>query len=424
MVLHSSFALFSQKKQVFITSDVTNFWIAFDKIQATSDSNLQYTYLQDLYINKASPGLLSLMEVRRYTNKEFIDAIHNYPEFWKSIRKNTSDCNKLIPSIETDLNKLKKLYPWLKPAPVYFSIGAFRTNGTVHNGKVLIGCELALADSSTIIGELPEWRQPFYKEYEPKKNIALLCTHEYIHTQQKELVENLLSMCLYEGIAEFVSCKATGKKSNNPAIEYGKANEQKVRDQFIKDIFLPQNTYNWMWGQNRNELKIRDLGYYIGYEISERYYNLSKNKAKAIKELIELAYTNEKEVERIVDITNFLPLTLTKLNEEYEKQRPSVSSVMPFENGSQSVKPGITKITITFSEALNGFNSGIDFGPMGESACPKVSPERVWSTDKKSWTFEADLKPGKTYQILIPNTFRKENGINLKPYLIEFKTSE
>ncbi|HEY1039581.1 MAG TPA: hypothetical protein VGF30_09270, partial [Bacteroidia bacterium] len=80
--------------------------------------------------------------------------------------------------------------------------------------------------------------------------------------------------------------------------------------------------------------------------------------------------------------------------------------------------------TITFSEALNGFNSGIDFGPMGESACPKVSPERVWSTDKKSWTFEADLKPGKTYQILIPNTFRKENGINLKPYLIEFKTSE
>ncbi len=101
-------------------------------------------------------------------------------------------------------------------------------------------------------------------------------------------------------------------------------------------------------------MKIRDLGYYVGYEICERYYDLSKDKTKAIKELIELDYKNEKELERIVNATKLLPKTLKMLRQDYEKQRPGVVAVLPFKNGSQSVKSGLTKITVTFSEPLNG----------------------------------------------------------------------
>lgn len=99
-------------------------------------------------------------------------------------------------------------------------------------------------------------------------------------------------------------------------------------------------------------------------------------------------------------------------------------AIAPFENGSQLVKPGLTKITVTFSDSLNGHNTGIDFGPMGEDHCPKINANRSWSADAKSWTFEADLKPNKKYQVLISNNFRRNNGTRLKPYLIEFKTTE
>lgn len=410
--------------QKFVSTDIDNFWNAYDKIITEKDTTKQYSFLKELYIDKATPGLKSLIEVRNYTSKNFIDAINKYPKFWNSIRPNTLSVKEVYPEIEADIKKLKEAYPDLKPSTIYFSIGAFRTNGTIQNDRILIGSELSLADEKTFINELPEWRQPFYKEYEPRKNIALLCTHEYVHTQQKELVENLLSMCLYEGIAEFISCKVTGKKSSSPAIEFGKNNQEKVINQFIADLYIISNNYNWLWGENKNSLKIRDLGYYIGYEISERYYNTSKDKTKAIKTLVELDYHNEKEMEQIVDAAKLFPKSVKKLNQDYEKQRPTVLAISGFKNGSQKVKSGLTAITITFSEPLNGRNTGIDFGPLGEEFCPKISPERNWSSDNKSWTFKADLLPNKKYQILITNNFRKQNGIRLKPYLIEFQTTE
>ena len=410
-------------QQKFVTDDIANFWTAYQKITSTKDSSQQYQFLRDYYINKGTEGLKSLFEVRHYTEKEFIEAVNNYPKFWTSIRENMWTIQNLKTEIETDITKLKQAYPGLKPSTIYFTVGAFRTNGTTQGDKILIGSEMSLADFSTVVEELPTGLQSFYREYNPRKNLALLCTHEYIHTQQKEMVENILSMSLYEGVAEFVASLVTGKKSSSPAIEFGKTNQDKVVKQFVTDLFTMSNNYNWLWGENKNDLKVRDLGYYIGYEISERYYKASKDKAKTIKELIELDYTNEKLVEHIVNSTRLLPKPLIELNKDYEKLRPKVISIQPFSNGSKKVKPGLTKITITFSKPLNGYNTGIDFGPLGEEAMPKISSQRIWAKDATAWTFEVDLKPNKHYQILISNNFRTKEGIRLKPYLIEISTT-
>jgi hypothetical protein len=423
LIIIGSISAFSfGQKQIFVATDIDNFWKAYEKIISTNDTIQKYNYLKELYTDKGTPGLKNLMEVRRYTDKDYIDAIKNYPKFWNSLKSKTAAYKQLYPEIETDIQKLKQAYPYLKPATIYFSIGVFRTNGTVQGERILIGSECALADDQVVTDELPEWRQPFYKTQNPRRGLALLCTHEYVHTQQKPLVENLLSMCLYEGVAEFVSCKATGKKSNVAAIEFGKAKEKEVVDLFVTDLFTMSNDYNWLWGENRNSLKIRDLGYYIGFEICERYYNQAKDKQKAIKELIELDYSDEKEVERIVDRTHLLPQSLPNLNSDYEKRRPTVISVEPSINNP--IKPGLTTFRITFSEPLNGFHTSVDFGPLGKDAFPKLSGERIWSADNRSWLFQAELQPNRHYQILISNNFRKVDQIRLKPYLIDFNTTE
>ena len=425
LILSSTTFLFAQKiKQTFVSTDIDNFWVAYDKIISTKDTVKQHSFLKTLYLDKGTQGLKSLIEVRNYTKKEFIDWITKYPKFWNSLRPNTLKVKSLYPKINLNIQNLKKAYPDLKPSIIYFSIGAFRTNGTVQSNRVLVGSELSLADKNTHIDELPDWRQIYYKAQNPLDEVSLLCTHEYIHTQQKELVENLISMCLYEGVAEFISCKVTGIKSYAPAIKFGKTNQKIVISKFVSDLFLMTNNNNWMWSENRNNLKIRDLGYYIGYEICERYYDLSKDKTKAIKELIELDYTNENEVERIVNITKLLPKTLEELNLDYERQRPTVIHLTPFENGNQNVKSGLTKITVSFSEPLAKSNTGIDFGPLGKDYFPKINSNRIFGEDGKNWTFEADLKPNHRYQIFIENNFRKENGVRLKPFLIDFKTTD
>jgi len=411
-------------KQVIVSDDIETFWKAYDRICSVKDTTEQYNLLKDIYLDKGTPGLKALLQVRRYSEKEFIDAITTYPKFWNSIRPNTLKVKRLYPKIKANIRKLSKAYPELKPATIYFAVGAFRTGGTILGDKVLIGSELSLADHNTVTDELPDWRKPFYQTQNPYQELPLLCTHEYVHTQQKELVENLLSMCLYEGVAEFISCKVTVTKSSTPAIEFGKANEKKAIDQFVSDLFITSNNYNWLWGENKNTLKIRDLGYYIGYEICERYYNLSGDKRKAIKDLIELDYTNEKEVERIVDLTRLLPKTLQELHKDYENRRPTVVKLLPFENGSRSVKPGLTKITVQFSEPLDKRRTGIDFGPLGKDLCPDLKPQRLFNEEGTSWMFEADLKPNRHYQLLISDNFRTIKGIRLKPFLIDFTTSE
>lgn len=413
-----------EPKQKIIATDIENFWSAYDKIISSNDTLKQVQYLRELYIKKASEGLKAMIEVRNYSEQEYLSWIVKYPDFWKSIRKNTLTISKNYPEIIIDLQKVKDVYPSFKPADLYFVMGAFRSGGTIQGNKILIGAELSLADHNTKTDAFPDWRKSFYKNQEPKKELGLLCAHEFIHTQQKELVENLLSMCLYEGVAEFVSCIATGKNSTTPAISFGKLNEKLVVEKFVQDLFIMSNEYNWLYGENRNELKIRDLGYYIGYEICERYYNQSVDKTKAIKELIELDYNNDTEVERIINSSKLLPETLEELYKAYDLSRPRVLSISPFNNGDKTVKPGIAKITIHFSEPMLTYNTGVDFGPLGKENFPLIKSERVFSEDGKTWTFEAELKPNQRYQILISNNFRLANGVRLKPYLIDFETSD
>ena len=412
-------------EQVFVRTDIDHFWEAYDQITATSDTIEQARLLEELYLKKASPGLEALMEVRNYTPEEYLAAIKDHPKFWASVREQTMAVESHYPAIKANLRKLKKAYPSLQPAPIYFSIGAFRTNGTVHEGKVLMGSELALADEQAVIDELPEWRQPFFEASVPVDGLPLLCTHEYIHTQQQELQYYLLAMCMYEGVAEFISCLATDTPSTVPAIAFGKANEERVIRLFIQDMFSNSNTYNWMWGQNRNELEVRDLGYYVGYEISERHYNNATDKAAAIKELIEFDYSDEVALAQLVDATNLLPAPVATLESAYEASRPTVVEIGPFANGAQDVPASTKEITVRFSETLSGYHAGIDYGPDGEDLLPAMDPAgREWMPDSLGYKLAVDLEPGRKYQFTISSNFRTPIGTRLQPYVIEFHTVE
>jgi hypothetical protein len=408
--------------QPIITTDIDNFWKAYDKIVTTTDTTQQLAYLQKLYIEPATPGLVNIMRARNYTPQAYITAINRYPKFWQSIRANTYKANSISANISTHIEQLRKLYPDLKPAPIYFTIGLFRTNGTATGGMILIGAEMALADKSVVTTELPTSLQAFYNSFTPIDDIGLLVVHEYVHTQQKEIVEELLEASLYEGVAEFISTKATGKPSYSPAIEFGKKNEATVKAKFEIDMFGVNNIYSWLWSSRPNTFNMRDLGYYIGYGICERYYNQAPDKGKAVKELIELDFSNKVELKKLVDQTKFFPNSIHSLSETYEKARPNVVGISQFKNGSQDVDPNLTKVTIQFSESMNKAYRGFEYGPLGESNVLSVRKVIGFSEDGKSFTFEVSLKPNERYQSMVSAAFRTPGGYCLKPYLIDFKT--
>jgi hypothetical protein len=106
-------------KQVFVSADIENFWTAYDKIIATKDSVQQYSLLKKFYLDKGTPGLKSLIEVRNYSESEFIRSITQNPRFWSSVRANTLKVKSYYPKIEANIQKLKKAYPGLRPATIY-----------------------------------------------------------------------------------------------------------------------------------------------------------------------------------------------------------------------------------------------------------------------------------------------------------------
>ena len=413
-------------KELIVSSDIDNFWQAYDKINTTQDSALQYKYLDDLFLNKGTPGLKAIMEVKNYTAQSYINAIHNYPIFWASVRKNTMRSDEFVREMRSDIDKLKAIFPELKPAPIYFTIGALRTNGTISDGKILIGAELAMTDRNTISSEFEEpfasARRKFF-DSEPINDIVILNVHEYVHTQQHEMVHNLLSQCIYEGVAEFVAITATGKRSPVPAIKFGKEHGKEVFAAFEKDMFRPSTLYKWLWGDVKNDFDVRDLGYYIGYAFCEKHYEKASDKKAMIKELINLDYNNEDQIEKFVNSTGLLSLPLSELYDNFEKGRPTVLKIDQFMTGDKNVNPDLKEITIHFSTEMNTQTRGFDYGPLGENHVLSVKSFKGFSEDGKSATLEVELKPSRQYQVLITNQFSDINGAPLKPFLIDIQTA-
>jgi hypothetical protein len=406
------------------TADIDHFWQAFDRIRAGKDSAAQYQALQSLFLDPGTPGLKAIMKARNYTPKSYIDAINRYPEFWASIRANTLKAKSFAAAIEKNVLKLKQLYPELKPAAIYFTVGALRTGGTTLDGQVLIGSEIALADDHTVSKEFPaafSGLKTFFKS-NPIGNVVFTNVHEYVHTQQKTTIGNtLLAQCILEGVAEFLAVQATGQASSVPAMAYGRAHEARVREVFSAGLFSPETGY-WLYSNAANEFGVRDLGYYVGYAICEKYYPRAADKQQAVKQMIELDYNDQAALIRFADLSGYFEKPAKALKAEFEAGRPEVTALEPFANHAASVAPGLTQITLKFSAPMDQHYRNFELGPLGQDHLLKIKRFVAFSADGTSATFEAELLPGKHYELSIGSGFMDLKGRPLIPYLVDFST--
>ncbi len=409
-----------------VSSDIDNFWVAYDKINATNDTILKQKYLEEHFIDKASIGQKKMIKLRNYSPKEYLDAIDKYPKFWNSLRPNTLNFDEHNAEILKGIKKLRAAYPEMKKSSVYFTMGAFRSPGTGVAGTLILGSEFALGNLDVNTTEFKGNKDHLidYHNIDPLKYLQSLSIHEYIHTQQNFPVYNILSWTLYEGIAEFIGTHLTEQKSPWNAFKYGPKNEAFVKKTFEDQLFDPGNMGNWFWNDSNNVFGNRDMGYYVGYALVKKYYDNSEDKKLAIKELIELDYEDEAEVERIVNSTNYLSATLEELYSRYENNIPKVLGIKQFENGSQDVSSDISLVTIQFSIPMNPDHRGFDFGPLGEENAMIMTKYIGFSEDRTEVSFEVNLIPNKQYQLQLPSKFRSTSGYFSRPYLIDFKTKD
>jgi len=180
----------------------------------------------------------------------------------------------------------------------------------------------------------------------------------------------------------------------------------------------------WLYSNADNEFKMRDLGYYVGYEICKKYYQNAKDKNLAISEMITLDYNNPSALHHFVDRSGYFEKPVSKFYRQYDKSRPTVTGIKEFKNGSKKVDSGLSQITIKFADKMDKRHRNFELGPLGETHILKIKEFKGFSADGYSASFDVVLKPNHKYQLMVGSGFRNENGIPLKPYLIEFTTAK
>lgn len=405
-----------------MSDDITHFWEAYDSVRTTNDTLRQADFIQRLFLDRASEGQQRMITARRYTVNDYLQSISEHSSFWSSIRPNMSDLSAHNAQLVEGVADLKKIYPSLDESAIYYTVGTHRSPGTGVDSLVMIGSEFALGDSSqTVTHELPEHLRDYYR-INPVDHLKFLTVHEYVHTQQSGMVHNLLSLALYEGIGDFIAAKATRGSSPFKAFQYGPANLDKLKKRFEQDIFKANQTFSWLWNSPNNEYGTRDLGYYMGYEIADGYYEAATDKTEAIKQIIELDYSDTSAVAAFVDQSGFFDSPLTDLEKKYDAKRPTVIRVEPsLEEVMSSIS--LSKITLHFSEPMDERFRNFDYGPLGEEAAIRITGVDGYSDDRTALTLTiAPLEPSKQYQLTVGSGFRNDEGYSLKPYLIDFRT--
>lgn len=262
------------EKTLITDDDVTLFWKAYDHWQndLKGDPAKLPAALQTGYLDKGSQGVKDFMAGRIENAKHLSAIVLKYQSAYESARRNNAKVQALLPEIRSDFVKLKELYPDAVFPPLYFVIGALNTGGTQTPHGLIIGAEKLFGDSLYSIDD----------------GVGLVM-HELAHYQQRHPDNDLLAKCMREGTADFVAEMASGHNLNARLKVYGDAHEEQLWMKFQRDVSRNENLDDWLYNGGNENLKIPpDLGYYMGYKISQALYESAKDKSAVLRMIIEM----------------------------------------------------------------------------------------------------------------------------------------
>ena len=106
---------------VFLTSDINNFWNAFDDFRKDTTKNP----FGKEYIDIGSDGVKGFMPYRIISAKHLFSVVKQKKNDYEKVRENTLKIREKEKQCRSAFYALKYWYPEAKYPPVYFVIGAY-----------------------------------------------------------------------------------------------------------------------------------------------------------------------------------------------------------------------------------------------------------------------------------------------------------
>lgn len=290
----------------FVTSDINNFWRAFDLAAKENDREKRIAIYQFEYLDKGSAGLKDFVRLRIKGARQLVETIEKLPRFYASVRPATLRVAEMEKQMRESFLAFKKVYPDAVFPDVYFVIGVANTGGTASSSGLLIGAELYGLTERTPRDEFPAWFMTFVpnvKDEEqlrqlvakalatalkPVEKLPFVVAHESCHYNQN-LGEHrsLLGKSIQEGSCDFIAELIAGEPLNPEQKKYGDAHEAELWREFTAEM-KGTDLSRWMYNGFKTTDRPGDLGYYMGYKISWSYYDHAKDKRQAVRDILNV----------------------------------------------------------------------------------------------------------------------------------------
>ena len=273
------------EKVRFVTSDIDNFWRAYDLAAKETVRERKVAVFQTEYLDKGSVGLKDFLRLRIGSANTLVKAIELRPGFYASIRPPTQRVERMVGKMRASFRKFKKIYPDAVFPDVYFLIGVGNSGGTTGRTTLLIGTEMYGRTPKTPMDELGTWLKSVLSGTD---KLPAIVAHESCHINQSfQVPQTLLAKSIQEGSCDLISELIAGDIINTVQKTYGDAHEADLWREFQADMNTTRID-NWIYNGSTAKEKPADLGYYIGYRITSEYYRRAKDKKHAVREILNL----------------------------------------------------------------------------------------------------------------------------------------
>jgi hypothetical protein len=285
-----------------VLSDIDLFWAAYDRMKDAPDRE---AVLEHEYLERGSAGLQDFVFSRIHSAADLLKTIDHAPRYYSALRPASLRIREMVPGMKVTFRKLKELYPRANFPDVYFLIGRMNSGGTTGPSGLLLGADMYGRQPGVSLAELSQWHQDVLMTVD---DIPPVVAHELIHFQQETEGKTLLAQAIVEGSADFIGEMISGRKSMQNVYAYGMKHEAELWSDFSKEM-NGEDFSHWMYQGKTVNGRPADLGYFIGYRISQAYYEKAGDKKKAI-----------------VDILNFKDASLLLKQSGYAERFSSPSS--------------------------------------------------------------------------------------------------
>ena len=263
-----------------VTEDIPRFWAAFDARTTLGTARA----IDSLYFAPGTLGLKDWIRLRLTDAKTMAATVDQVPGYYASARASTLRIATDEPKIRAAFTKLKSLYPEAVFPDVYFLIGRLSSGGTTSPRGLLIGAEMYGRTTDSSLAGLGPWLRQVLSTVD---RVPAIVAHELVHYQQASRSSSLLGHSLREGSADFLAELLTNDNINahvHAWVHGDSTREAELWQEFSRDML--GNDYKQWFSSDNVALRPKDLGYYMGYRITQAYYDSHADKMAAIKDIL------------------------------------------------------------------------------------------------------------------------------------------